>query len=1057
MATRKGYVSFDFYELDFETQLDYLVLLLQNLPTAIPTGTRIYKFHRPIFKSQDVAATGSQQKAVLKYLESTFGALDCDGNSFIAFQERGEGLDAVVQVLRANIDDSVDESNQDLKSWVVHLLASAMRAYKQHNNALPSLKRVPKPKILDGAGPEPAGQSTVSGKRVADENLDEPPVKKSKQLAAFEEASSDDESPMPTRLASRKRSHIVESDSDVEMVDAPLSVENETEDLSSAAPVLASKAPAAVASIFLKPTAPQPKQNKKRADNAPKKLARSLRNGDTASSDTTAPAIPDDTPPAPSAKAVKAAKKDKSKARVWLWDPADLTDIEEPPPKKLTGNKTGRPRVDIVWALTIPCCSRKTGVKRYRCSQGQCGESFSSRQKERVLPHHIDDCDDVDEALRDEAMAIMGDASLSAKLEKQEQEAASGAAQQTRFNLSVVKLFTSGGLASRLLDCPEWKNLVHAANPRLETFSSTTLTDSYIPQEAMRIRKLSEGTLKKLDNLTISYDGGSNRIVQSVYTVHVTTPDTRQPFFMLGHEASGLSHDAEYIVEICLKVMKRIGTEKFICAVSDSTGSTRKARELLEKACDLLIGLADAPHHINLTLKDICALKYFSLRLQTQAQSNGVTRGLESIGKTRFASVNRAGVSILRNLPSIRELLQERQTYGFLRGNSQYNIYHATMSQLVGVLTPLAKAQKCLESVHVHPGHVLLFWLAALATLQDLFDGNSETLELPEQVLSQIVAIINRRFAEMFDGPSNAVFKAALFLDPAHIKSRFWRKPSQVSTTENAKPDDDLRSTIPFYNEIGVFLLKLLQKHIVAGRTDLLKSRPPKDLATALRVQLPAYARQEFPFNRDSSSGWRPYWTTLAHHPDASILAFLAVKLLSMVPNSMAEERTMSAMTHAQAGRPQLEIRSVVSEVQPSAPIPTLQRFRELSALVRAEVMSSPDDRFVHSNAGRTSAPDGDDAVPAVNAGDVPEGACSAEFNELEAHDTPGDDSADVSTLGFDVRDSVDLSGVFLRDLLSDKPQTGPETATSIAKSASRSVDTPGDYTLDAADFDFDM
>ncbi|EJD34140.1 hypothetical protein AURDEDRAFT_117771 [Auricularia subglabra TFB-10046 SS5] len=49
-----------------------------------------------------------------------FGALDCDGTSFIAFQERGEGLDAVVQVIRTNVDDSSDEYNLQMKSWAAH-------------------------------------------------------------------------------------------------------------------------------------------------------------------------------------------------------------------------------------------------------------------------------------------------------------------------------------------------------------------------------------------------------------------------------------------------------------------------------------------------------------------------------------------------------------------------------------------------------------------------------------------------------------------------------------------------------------------------------------------------------------------------------------------------------------------------------------------------------------------------------------------------------------------------------------------------------------------------
>ena len=43
-----------------------------------------------------------------------------------------------------------------------------------------------------------------------------------------------------------------------------------------------------------------------------------------------------------------------------------------------------------------------------------------------------------------------------------------------------------------------------------------------------------------------------------------------------------------------------------------------------------------------------------------------------------------------------------------------------------------------------------------------------------------------------------------------------------------------------------------------------------------------------------------------------TMLKFLARKLLTVLPTSMAEERTMSAITKAQAGRPGLKISSLV-------------------------------------------------------------------------------------------------------------------------------------------------
>jgi len=60
--------------------------------------------------------------------------------------------------------------------------------------------------------------------------------------------------------------------------------------------------------------------------------------------------------------------------------------------------------------------------------------------------------------------------------------------------------------------------------------------------------------LQKKQHLTISYDGGSTCAVKSIYSVHVTTPETRESYFIKGNEASGLSHTGEHIQDLLLKV-----------------------------------------------------------------------------------------------------------------------------------------------------------------------------------------------------------------------------------------------------------------------------------------------------------------------------------------------------------------------------------------------------------------------------------------------------------------------------------------------------------------------
>lgn len=69
--------------------------------------------------------------------------------------------------------------------------------------------------------------------------------------------------------------------------------------------------------------------------------------------------------------------------------------------------------------------------------------------------------------------------------------------------------------------------------------------------------------------------------------------------------------------------------------------------------------------------------------------------------------------------------------------------------------------------------------------------------------------------------------------------------------------------------------MDVLTKHWNAGHASQLQEAygHPDDAIKALRTQLQMYTRQEHPFARDTSRGWRFYWKNLAHHPDADVLA----------------------------------------------------------------------------------------------------------------------------------------------------------------------------------------
>ena len=125
---------------------------------------------------------------------------------------------------------------------------------------------------------------------------------------------------------------------------------------------------------------------------------------------------------------------------------------------------------------------------------------------------------------------------------------------RSKLNHLVLKLICVRGLVPDLIDSTEWREFVlEATKGRYESASSTTFLTSYIPSEASHIRKLQYQRLQTLRNLTITFDGGTTRKPQSVYTVHITTID-RKVYFMEGHEASGESHTAEHIKDFLFTV-----------------------------------------------------------------------------------------------------------------------------------------------------------------------------------------------------------------------------------------------------------------------------------------------------------------------------------------------------------------------------------------------------------------------------------------------------------------------------------------------------------------------
>jgi hypothetical protein len=132
------------------------------------------------------------------------------------------------------------------------------------------------------------------------------------------------------------------------------------------------------------------------------------------------------------------------------------------------------------------------------------------------------------------------------------------AALKDQLDLDVLKLVCVGGIPPSKVDSKEWKTMWKHGNPDYEPASAAVLTESQIPNEAARIETLQLEHLRTCENLTLTFDGNTTKLPQSVYTAHVITPD-RRVFLVEGDESSAESHTGEKIHE----VLKQVSTLVF--------------------------------------------------------------------------------------------------------------------------------------------------------------------------------------------------------------------------------------------------------------------------------------------------------------------------------------------------------------------------------------------------------------------------------------------------------------------------------------------------------------
>ncbi|RPD52677.1 hypothetical protein L226DRAFT_474064 [Lentinus tigrinus ALCF2SS1-7] len=437
-------------------------------------------------------------------------------------------------------------------------------------------------------------------------------------------------------------------------------------------------------------------------------------------------------------------------------------------------------------------------------------------------------------------------------------------------------------------------------------------------KRAARVHVELTSQLSKIRDLTLSFDGGKTRRPRGIYTITVTTP-ARQGFLYDLQNVSKVSHTAEYILEFLEPVVLKLGPSNFSATVSDNTGNTRKACELLTAKFPHILNFQDCCHEINLALlqindldefKEVCVnpstilcstcashdvkdiLTYmhkstYSMEHFDDARTQlGISHGLVKIGKTRFSTYVSAVSSIKRCLPAFEKI---------------------TCNEAL----PFARAIKCLESAHSTPSDVYVFWLAIMATLERRFI--QQRIHLPIHTIESIRAIANQRFNELIEEGPDDKYIAAFFLDIRMQNSSIfwphvplmglcfslgWHPASLLNPPSNplAVPPRMLKRE---YGDTAEMLDHPKIQEIMKARNPRLADYDPSSALEAVKTELQAYAKREKPFDRSLRPGetMRDWWVKVQKKEGAHVLGALGIKLFSVVPNSMIDERIMSTVT----------------------------------------------------------------------------------------------------------------------------------------------------------------
>ncbi|KAH8813669.1 ribonuclease H-like domain-containing protein [Flagelloscypha sp. PMI_526] len=621
-------------------------------------------------------------------------------------------------------------------------------------------------------------------------------------------------------------------------------------------------------------------------------------------------------------------------------------------------------------------------------------------------------------------------------------------------DVHLVDMLAANAMAVHPMASNEAKKFFYGLNHRYKLPSPTTIADSLVPKRANNIRQSIMAYLRDFQDLQIAFDGGSLAHT-GYYTITITTPH-RQSFTLELDDGTSISHTGEYISEM-------IG---------------RKVREVLAH-------MAHSTYNRN--------------QFDKARKELGIMRGLEGIGETRFATVYWSGESVLRGIPALAKIVREPEwgvksevlSKYFLDEDDEHE-FRKDLKRLLTIFRPIARAIQCLEASYTTPADVYRFWLAIVAHLHDYFLQAHDKIET--YIVEEIRQIVNFRFNEVIHNPrSGNIYILAFFLEPPNRTAEILKNPNpldlgtlQLPSTSTSKHPSlsthnprqhrlSLRSAPKMQKQLALSLLQLLSneysdvydtsthprrtleeaKKLMKERNCRLAHITPSEAIELFTAQFSAYIRGDAPFTYRETSKNKPmreWWVGLLQNPNAHVLATLAVKIFSALPNSISEERAVSYIGQVNSARRNQQKVSTVGDwliikqwlrvTEPDSSRNIVPKWRDMLSTIHRPLSRNNPSSIPPSN--RTHLVDTEGAEVSAEANDF--------VDVLRWLDeAPETDYFAANAEEFTLETDFEISTPSFYDLLADKPQVQDEKVTKRASMSAEPARKKMKMTMDDA------